>query len=391
MFNNINLENITVDSLRRYLQNDGWNLDEKFPNKKLFLYKKQLDDDIFSITVPASSDFKDYLIRVNDTIELLAELYDESPSTIAEMILSNSGNLYVINNKDIEEINNDKDVMSFRIISKECENGRIPLEYGSNIVEGLKKLILSAIFSEENPKPYFLRPNKDTHIELSRYKLAQTEVGSYIFNIEIEDDYENQIEFDNRGINLGISQQRKVIKRIQNGMQKIVQVKSNVNHEDLFKNGYKSGLNANMCDALLSLKNNDNNLSIESTVRWSNKLPEPDDIVDKVVLKSDDFYTIKNISDKYKENKPTNTEVTGKITRLSNNKNSQGISIERNIVIKAKIEGQYRKVKLDLNEYDYMNACEAHKKDIEISVKGELIKSGKSWILDEYKEFKTLE
>ncbi|KEZ88699.1 hypothetical protein IO99_00525 [Clostridium sulfidigenes] len=391
MINNINLKNITVDSLRNYLKNDGWKLDESFPNKKVFLYKKKLDDDTFSITVPASSNFKDYSIRVNDIIELLSELYGKSSNIITERILNNSGDLYVIDNKEIEEIKNDKDIMSFRIMSKECENGSIPLEYGANIVEGLKKLILSAIFSEENPRPYFFRPSRDTHIELSRYKLAQTEVGSYIFNIEIENDYANQIEFDNTGIIQDISHQRKVIKRIQNGIQKVIQVRDNGNTEELFKTGYKSGLNANMCDALLSLKNEDNDLSIESTVKWSNKLPQPYGIVDKVVLKNDDFYIIKNISEKYKENKPMNTEVKGKITRLSNNKNSQGISIERNIVIKGKVDGKDRRIKVDLNDYDYMDACEAHKKDLEISVKGELTKNGKNWLIDNYKEFKVFD
>lgn len=390
MINKCNLKNITTDSLQTYLRKERWKLDVNFPNKKVFLYTKEFDGDNFSIMIPASNKFKDYLVRVNDIIELLSELEGKSSDIITERILKCSGNLYTIDNKEIVEEKNNKDILSFRVVSKVCENGSIPLEYGANIVEGLRKLILSAIFSEESPKPYFIRPSKDTHIELSKYKLAQTKVGSYIFNIEIENDYINQLEFDNTGIMESVSQQRKVIKRIQNGMQKVIQVNHGENVDELIKNGYANGLNANMCDALLSLQNEDSSLNIESTVQWSDKLPKPTGIIEKVTLSNSDFYVIRTLSEKYKETQATYVEIIGKITRLCNIKNSQGISSERNILIKCQIDGKNRSVKVDLNDYDYMEACEAHKNDLLISVKGELTKVGKTWRVSNCKEFNIL-
>ena len=121
-------------------------------------------------------------------------------------------------------------------------------EYGANIVEGIKRLILATIFNEENPQPYFFRVSKNSHEKLFRYKLAQTNIGSYIFNIEIDSDTNEQLIINDNGEVEILSEERRVIRRIQNGI-------SNIKENDieiLSENGYKKGLNANMCDALLN-------------------------------------------------------------------------------------------------------------------------------------------
>ncbi|EES48991.1 hypothetical protein [Clostridium botulinum] len=385
------INNITIEALEKYLVKNSWKQDINFINKKIKLYKKIIDDDEYTLFLPARNNFKDVGRKISETIEILSELQEITNQKLISEILKEN-NEFILVNKEIvsnEVIKQNKDILSFRIISKLSNDGRIPLEYGANVIEGLKKLVLSAIFNEEYPQPFFLRHSKKSQEQLWKYKLAQTQVGSYIFNIEIDNEIDNgeQLEFnDNEQIEVSLSQERKVIKRIQNG---ILKIKEN-NIEELFKNSYKRGLNANMCDALLNLQMENYDIKIESKVEWSDLLPKPNDVKEKVILESNDFYKVKILSEKYKETKSVEHTIMGKIIRLSNRKDSHGNSIERNIVIQTEIEGKSKNIKIELSDDDYKIACEAHKQDKDVLINGEILKQGKSWIMINYKKFKIL-
>ncbi len=386
-----NINNITIEALEKYLKDNNWIHDINFANNKIKLYRKIIEEEEFTLFLPARDDFKDSTRKINESIEILSEIKGTTSLEIEKEILKSNNRLILIKDEIAPRtiIQDFKDVLSFRIISKFSEKGTIPLEYGSNVIEGLKKLIQSAIFNEEHPQPFFIRPNKSSQEQLSRYRLGQTQIGSYIFNIEIDNEFDSgeQLEFkDNEQIEPKLSAQRKVIKRIQNGMSHI----QNDDVEQLIKTSYKRGLNANMCDALLNLQMENYDIKIESKVQWSELLPKPNDIKEKVVLESKDFYKAKILSEKYKENKSVEYNIRGKIIRLTNRKDSHENVIERNIVIQTEIEGKNKNIKIELNEQDYMIACEAHKQDKYVLINGEMLKQGKYWTMIKYNKFYVL-
>lgn len=391
MLNYDKFNNITIEALEKYLKDNNWIQDINFANKKIKLYKKVIEEEEITLFLPAKNDFKDSVRKINESIEILSEIKDTTSLEITKEILKANNQLILIEDNIVPKtiIQNSKDILSFRIISKLSEKGTIPLEYASSVIEGLKKLVQSAIFNEEYPRPFFIKPNKSSQEQLSRYKLGQTQVGSYIFNIEIDNEFltGEQLEFkDNEQIEPELSEQRKVIKRIQNGMSCIQ--KDDI--EKLFEISYKKGLNANMCDALLNLQMENYDIKIESKVQWSDLLPKPNDIKEKVVLESKDFYKAKILSEKYKENRSVEHRIKGKIIRLTNRKDSHENVIERNIVIQTEIEGKNKNVKVELSDQDYRIACEAHKQDKYVLIDGEMLKKGKSWIMIKYKKFDVL-
>jgi hypothetical protein len=379
------LNNITIEALKKYLLQDLWKKDFNFPNKKIELFKKIIDDEEFCLIIPSRDDYKDAQIRIENTVEMLSELKEVATQKIVSEILRYSDRQLLVLNKEIETAKNN-DIISFRIVSQLSKEGKIPLEYGSNIVEGLKKLILSAIFNEECPQPYFFKTNKESHEKLSRYKLGQSAFGSYIFNIEIENDIEEQLYINDKGVIESISEERRVIRRIQNGIR---DVKEN-NLDTLSENGYQKGLNANMCDALLNLNLENYDIKIESKVTWSEVLPKPENIIEKVILESNDFYKVKTLLEKYKETKTIEYKLKGRIVRLNNKNDSRGNTIERYIVVQTEVEGKSKNVKVPLRATDYKNACEAHKQDQEVVLNGQLLKEGKTWVINDYRNFKIL-
>lgn len=391
MLNYDKLNNITIEALEKYLKYNKWIRDMDFANKKIKLYKKLIDEEEYTLFLPSRNDFKDSIRKINEAIEILSEIKDTTNLEVTKEILKANNQLLLIKDEIVPKttIQNTKDIFSIRIISRLSEKGTIPLEYGSSVIEGLKKLVLSAIVNEEHPQPFFIRPNKSSQEQLSRYKLGQTQVGSYVFNIEIDSEIDNgeQLEFkDNEEIEATLSEERKVIKRIQNG---ISQIKKDT-IEELFETSYKKGLNANMCDALLNFQMENYDIKIESKVQWSDLLPKPKDIKEKVILEHDDFCKVKILSEKYKENKSVEHRIRGKIIRLSYRKDSHENIIERNIVIQTEIEGKNKNVKIELNSQDYKMACEAHAQDKEIIINGEMLKQGKYWTMINYNSFNVL-
>lgn len=375
------INNITIETLESYLVKNLWKQDKTFANKKIKLFKKAIDNEEYSLFLPSRNDFKDSRRKINDAIEIIADLRETTSKKIISEILKTSDNkISIINNR------HKKDTLSLRIISKLSDEGIIPLEYGANIVEGIKRLILATIFNEENPQPYFFRVSKNSHEKLFRYKLAQTNIGSYIFNIEIDSDTNEQLIINDNGEVEILSEERRVIRRIQNGI-------SNIKENDieiLSENGYKKGLNANMCDALLNFNIDNFDVKIESRVTWSDLIPKPEGIKEKVVLENKDFHKMKELSEKYKQSKSLECEMKGRIIRLNNRKDSKGNSIERNITIQTEIEGTYKNVKIELGDLDYKKACEAHKEDQDIIVSGELFKNGKTWVMTHYHDLRII-
>ncbi|GEP65206.1 hypothetical protein CBE01nite_29740 [Clostridium beijerinckii] len=386
MFNLNQINDTTIETFEKYLIKNLWVEDIEFPNKKIKLFRKIIDDEEYSLSLPAKSNFKDSHRKINEAIEILAELKELSNQKLISEVWKESNNNVFILNKEIETNKSQKDILSFRIISKLSDEGIIPLEYGSNIVEGLKKLILSAIFNEEHPQPHFFRTNKNSHEKLSRYKLGQTAFGSYVFNVEIDNYMHEQLQINENEIIETLPEERKIIKRIQNGIYNIREK----DMDTLFENGYKKGLNANMCDALLNFNLENYDVKIESKVTWSDLLPRPDDIKEKVILENKDFYKVKILSEKYKEVKSIEQGIRGRIIKLINRKDSQGNSVERNIVMQTEVEGKSKNVKIELSDVDYKRACEAHKQDQEITISGELLKEGKTWMLVNYKDLKII-
>lgn len=371
---NIDIEHINKNLIITYLLNNRWTKVDNFPNKNLVQFKKIYYGEELYINIPSSDKFKDFNIRLKDAIETLAILEEKNIKQVVEEILD----------YDLYEKSN-IDLFSIRIKSDISEDGKIPIEYGKNVMEGIFKLFSAAIVNEENPNPYVSRINSKNK-ELEHYKLSQTSVGSYIFNVEVQNEINQQTSL-NENDDISMSPQRKVIKRIQNGLKYISQNKNSLDYEDL----YKDGLNANMCDALLNFEYNACRLDIETSVKWSENMEEPKDIEKSVFISSDEFKVLKIISEKYKETDMKHTKINGYVIELKAGKNSKGDTVDRSIVIQTRIDKSNKSVKVHLNEIDYIEACNAHAKDMIVSVQGKLIRKGSRMELESYHDFIILE
>lgn len=184
-----------------------------FENKK---YKKR-------IAIPSSENFEDFYVKLKNMLNIISTIENKQ---IDEII------------KEIATV--DFDRMEFRIISEASNDGKLPLEYASKCIEGLKDLVLYAACAEQNAQPICFKTNALAKKQLAKFKLAQTEFGSFVINIDIRvanDEYE-QLALET--CDMARPFEHKIVERISNA---IFQVDSIVSKRSSFSqitdNGYQ--------------------------------------------------------------------------------------------------------------------------------------------------------
>lgn len=394
------LKQINNNMLKAYLVKNGWLIDDNYPNKKLFLFIKNIEGEKFSLTIPVNENAKDYIARAHDIVCAISELEEISKEQVLYNICHPNIPLKIVSVKELKEkqlksidINQDKeklinrDRISFRIISKSTEDGTLPIDYAAEAVDGLKRLVISAIYTENFPRRHFRNAGKQ--IDLNNYRMGQSKVGSYIFNIEIDVTELEQMEYNDELQLDNLPMSRKVIRRIQNGIDRIVNATSKDEIQQLIEDGYKDGLNANMCEAILAL-NTKEPLELETNIQWADNIGEPANIKNKVNIKTKDFYLIEKIANVYKEDVYETVTIEGSICQLNNDNKEEDENPKRYILIDSIIDGKNRKIKVFVSNSDYKEAYIAHGNNKMVRVKGELDKSGKNYILYDYQSFEIL-
>jgi hypothetical protein len=370
MISRDNLYKITASSLDKYLLFKDWIRNYNFPNKKLMVFNLHED----TLVIPSSEKYKDFYIVLPDVIDTLADIYEKSAKEIIKDITSSY-----------------YDMLEFRIKSKISEDGVLPLGYASNCIEGLKELILYSACAEQSKEPICLRSTNNAKEILDNFKLAQTEVGSFIINIDIQVVDEKYEQFKLPDCNNDIPVEHKIVKRIGKAIHQIDEIaKDQSSFDKLLPTAYESGVTANICDALMKLKPENVDAEIETKIRYASAISQRLDDIEVVNFKGNHFYVIDEISKRYKnvENKK-NANIRGIIKSLDKTRVSKQ-RYKRNISILTSIEGQERVIKAELSEEDHNSACDAFRDEQEIEVNGILDMGKKNWELKQISSFKII-
>lgn len=131
------------------------------------------------------------------------------------------------------------------------------------------------------------------------------------------------------------------------------EIQNSVN--ELVKQAYLEGVNANICSSLLRMKSDLESVEIETTASYSSIIAPMDDYV--ISLKDKHFYVIEKIENAYLDNSDEEkVELSGLVTHLSRSEDEHSGIIK----IKTEIEGRSRTLTVFLEARDYENAIIAH-------------------------------
>lgn len=372
-YSEIGLPNIT-----RYLKLQGWEKRKDFPSEKLLVFDGPEDvfGDRIQAVIPADEKLKDYPIRIKELVYTLSNIENRSIKDI----------LTDISNPNVDRLH-------IRVLSDFSKDGTLPFTYAAKLVNGLKDLLVAAACVEENPQPFYRRATKVGLNYADNCRFGQTKVGSFIITIESLVPSYTQLSLPIQEKENGIEHfNRRVIKRIQRG---IGLVDRSVKEGDIspIVNDFKSGLNANMCEALLELKMDQLDIDLEYSVSWSVGIPKPNDVPEKVIIKKTGFDYLENAA-KILRNSDESIKrgIIGKVVRLSalDLDDDAESNDNRLITVKTEVHDKTIRVNVPLNVEEYKLACDAHRDNKDIKVEGIIERIGTKWQLMRPENFEVL-
>jgi hypothetical protein len=136
-------------------------------------------------------------------------------------------------------------------------------------------LVAYSAAAEVTPLPFFTKPSPRGVKHAYNCRFGHTFEGSFGFTIESPLAPVVQATLLTEAAPPPF--ERRVVERVYGGLARVEQAVRDRSIEPLLK-GYDVGLNANMCDALLNMRDHVPDLSVEYGVDWSPKVPEPMDL-----------------------------------------------------------------------------------------------------------------
>ena len=363
-------QNITAIAVDRYLVQNAWMRDLDFPNKNLMVYKKNL----LSISIPSDESFADFRYVLQGVIKTIAMVDEKEAGDIINELCSYN-----------------QDRLMFRILSPITVDGKLPMSYAQNCIEGIHDLILYAACAEQNPEPVCPRATKGAHDMLKKFKMAQTDIGSYIINIDLEViNTDNQLHGQTamQNVQPPISISHMVVERINTAIQQVDSAtQPNIYLSDVARSAYEKGITANMCDALLKMKG-DNSTEIRTLITYSPIVGRDNPIKKEITLGERHFMVIDELSKIYRNTINTkDIEIRGMVKSAK----YKAVDDLREASLVTFFNGEYRTVSFSLQKKDFKTACDALKNSLEVEVSGVLDMSKRFWEMTEINYFRVVE
>jgi len=350
---------VQLSDIREFLRLKGW---EAHPhkNQKIELFRPNQEGlPPIEFVIPRSADAADFSRRVVDAATSLATLFHVTPEMVIAQI------------RDVS-----KDILNTRFVSEENDQDSIALERATLIVEGLKKFLTYASTGEISALPFFNKPLPRAIKNVQRCRFGHTFRGSFGFTVEspllpmvgslwpdevVERPYE-----------------RRVIERIYRGLKSVDTAKQE-HSIDALVNNYESGLNANMCDALVDMSEGSSG-ELSFSVRWSPKIPE-EKASDTVAIDHEAIEYVKAARIQLRRlEEARDVTIEGRVVLLKSDSQpwEDEPEDEHTVVISwIDVGGKAVKTRLVLSPENYLTACNAHMQGRAVSVSGRLERRGK--------------
>lgn len=321
----------------------------------------------YEVAVPLRADFRDYVHRLREAVETLRKAEGRGSIEVASDL-----------------VNSGYDVVRVRILSSRADEGMLPIDEAVSYVHSSRDMIMAAACSTVAPKTYFpaRKPNKANEF-IRRVKFGQTERGSFVFSLMAP--VAPQLESFGRTTSLEPFD-RQVTRTLLGGVERVkvaAAAAASSMSIDLFEQERLSGVSANLCDALSKLAGaEDNEHDFELGFSWA--LVNPANVIAQHILLPRSMAPIlRSAATVLKAKAPADDfELIGPVIKLAR---ADG-AIVGSVTVVAEVEGQPRRVTIELEAEDYSIALSAHDRNNTLSAVGTLVKEGKLLRLQNVRE-----
>ncbi len=369
------IEGAQVADVTEWLASLGWRRDPDFPRAELLVFEGPGDDDGTPITavIPSdvsSTDFRDRLI---DLVKLVAAATGRTPNEAAADLAAA-----------------DADRVQVRVLSNFAHRGSIPLDYAAGMIVALRELVVAAACVEENPRASYTRATKAAVEHARRCRFGQTRRGSFVATLECpvtpvigDPTAPSAVPFE-----------RRVTERIVRGVGNVHRAALDGRAEALVTQ-WKDGLNANMCESLLRLRDPDGETTLEFSTHWSRRLAAPADLGRSVRIDRTGFEFVAATSRALRSTVAHDARAfIGRVVALADPREDDDDGVDDDdddriatLRFDANGRGRLQNARARLGEGDYKLACDAHRDGRPVSLRGRLERRGNRWWITDTEGF----
>jgi hypothetical protein len=281
------------------------------------------------------------------------------------------------------------DVVSVPANYAEAADGSMPINDGVSFTQLARDMMLAAACAAVNPRPAYLRRKPTRAVEyLNALRLGLPERGSFVLNIvsrvppalktatgrlmfPVEDPFERQVTI--------------TLARALAATQQAAVSAASSGDLDSFRDAIQAGVSANLCEALAGLGAFvDMTKGLEIGFSWSRTRPAPPSVSNRVILSDDSMLVIREAGRLLRASSPQEDfELYGVVFRLERALDAES----GKIVVLGFVDGQPRRITVELTAKDYDLAVRAHKERLPIICSGDLVKEGRSFTLQNPRHF----
>jgi hypothetical protein len=364
------LESITPDLLKSYLESENWIKDGDISNQANIWHRDNDESYTHEVIQPIDSNIRSYEQRLIEAIKSIAEFENRGFSSVVD-----------------DMTNFSSDLVKVRVIHPDVEGGTIPLEDGVLLIQRSRDLLIASTLSTfKKQKVFNGSRSQDVQNFLGKLKLGQTEIGSFVVNlispIEVSTDHQ-QDDFDTsltRSVSVNLARSLTAISK---AVDKYANSKSIFDFEETVN----KGVSANFCDALIGLSGRAKARRFSIKIKTGRLEAEPITFADSYEFSPQSIPNLEAASEYFKGRYTVkNFQVLGLVSVLKHLPNDD----YGQITVKALIKDKLKSITIQLPLDEYWQAFEAHKADEEVTCYGTLNVSPKSAQLLEPRGFEVV-
>ncbi|MFN8468282.1 MAG: hypothetical protein U0X20_22170 [Caldilineaceae bacterium] len=379
-----------LGNLVEYLKLTGWQ-EQRNPRWFEFFGPADSEGNPLLLVLPRTAEATDTETYIWKAVNLLSALSGETEETTARRVEYYYSDVFVVRNLETGS------------------SASISLELADTQITELKRLVAFAARSEREPRPYFQYGSPSVKMMIEPFRFGHTLRQSFGLTVEapilhdrelyVSDVSTSQLPLLHQVEDVAPEVQivrppleRRIIERIMRGLITTYRASQDKSMSAIV-NGYGSGFNGNMCDAVVRIGKDEG--PIEYRVLWSPKVEVAEDVIQHPLVRLDDMgYTLLGQAAlEMKSLQPEVKRIRGIVTHIGSNipplsETDQG----RQVIIKWIRDDSSRTstIIVPLNKEQYLLAHDAHMKWATVLVTGIVVREGNSFRLIDATDFEVL-
>ena len=358
-----------------YLRTKGWRLEADLNGKGSLWLKQEQGCPEFDVTLPAKREMADYALRMAEVLRTLAESEGRSQIEVLSDVQTTTA-----------------DLIRVRTLSREAEDGTLPLDQAAMFVERSRDMMLAAACAALDKRPFYAKRKAQQAMDyLGHVRMGQTERGSFVLTIlspvapelrpaqgsllpsDPDEPYERQVTH--------------TLMDALGALDEAARTAAERGDMTSFQTAVSRGVSANLCDAVAGLSSVGIDAGLDIMVSWSRSRPVERGTPARVIFGSDSVQIIKEAGRRFRDTAPfEDFEAEGVVTRLDRGP----AATEGDVTVTGNVDGQMRRIVVRLGTEAYSDAVRAHDDRRTVKCIGDLLKEGRGYRLQNPRHFQVL-